>query len=194
MTGWPGHSILHTLYGEALDTLYAMYYASGRIDSADDYSVSSEEILSKLKESKVKYPGELVLDKYNRCMFESVDNEFTEVNIRAEETYSLTEQKIDKAWWNGLFGIDRPDKVTTTIFDNIQAIYTVKDSDLSGTKAEVAKRLYISEADYQEFYDYYMANKNVSTVYLNYSSKVFFKDSRYSVGVIFVCFLNNAVR
>ena len=166
MSGWSGHSMLHTLYGEAVNPLYMMYYASGGIDSADDYAVSSEEILSKLKESKVKYPGELVLDKYNRCMFESVDKEFTEVNIRAEETYSLTEQKIDKAWWNGLFGVDRPDKITTTVFDNIQAIYAVKDSDLSGTKAEVAKRLYISEADYDDFKAYYEANKNVCTVYL----------------------------
>ena len=105
-------------------------------------------------------------DKYSRCMFESVEEKFTEVNIRAEETYSLTEQKIDKAWWNGLFGIDRPDKITTTVFDNIQAIYAVQDSDLIGTKAEVAKRLYISEGDYEDFKTYYNANKNVCTVYL----------------------------
>ena len=65
-----------------------------------------------------------------------------------------------------MFGIDRPDKVTTTVFDNIPAIYAVQESDLSGTKAEVAKKLYISEADYDDFYDYYMDNKDFCTVYL----------------------------
>lgn len=166
MTGWSGHSMLHNYYGNVVNPLYMMYYASGGTDSADDYVVSSEAIMSKLTESKVKYGGELVQDKYSRCMFESVDKAFTEVNIRAEERYSLTEQKIDKAWWNGLFGVDRPDKVTTTVFDDIAAIYAVKDSDVSGTPAEVAKKLYISEADYEDFYEYYNANKNLCTVYL----------------------------
>lgn len=164
--GWSGHTMLHSYYGEAVNPLYMLYYAGSGIDSADDYVVSTEDIFAKLKTSRLDYPDELVNGKYSRKMFSSVDSEFTEVNIQAEETYSLTEQKIDKAWWNGLFGIDRPDKVTTTVFDNIPAIYAVQESDISGTKAEVAKKLYISEADYDDFYDYYMDNKDFCTVYL----------------------------
>ena len=166
MTGWSGHSMLNTYYGKAANPLYGMFYAGSGKDSADNYVLSSAQIQTKLRLSKEKYGGELVNGKYSRVMFESVDSEFTDVNIRADETYSLTEQKIDKAWWNGLFGVDRPDKVTTTVFDDIQAIYAVKESDLDGTAEEVAKRLYISKGDYEEFSEYYNANKDLCTVYL----------------------------
>ena len=166
MTGWSGHSMLNTYYGKAVNPLYGMFYAGSGKDSADNYVLSSAQIQTKLRLSKEKYGGELVNGKYSRVMFESVDSEFTDVNIRADETYSLTEQKIDKAWWNGLFGIDRPDKVTTTVFDDIQAIYAVKESDLEGSAEEVAKRLYISKGDYEEFSEYYNANKDLCTVYL----------------------------
>jgi hypothetical protein len=88
------------------------------------------------------------------------------VNISAEETYSLTDQKISKKWWDLLFGNDKPHSVTTTVFEDIKAIYAVQESDLDGTAEEVSKRLYISEADYKDFYDYYYANKNLCTVYL----------------------------
>ena len=65
-----------------------------------------------------------------------------------------------------LFGNDEPHSVTTTVFEDIKAIYAVQESDLDGTAEEVSKRLYISEADYKDFYDYYYANKNLCTVYL----------------------------
>lgn len=164
-TGWSGHTMIHSETGDVVNPLYALYYAGSGIDSADNYTASSEQILLKLKASAAKYGGELVNDKYSRVMFESVDSEFTEVNIKADETYSLTERKIDKWWWNGLFG-EREDVVKTTVFDDIAAIYAVKESDLTGTSEEVAKRLYISEGDYDTFLSYYNKNKSDSTVYL----------------------------
>ena len=166
MTGWSGHSMIHKYVGGVVNPLYGMFFANGGVDSADGYFVSSEDILAKLEQSKVKYGGELVNGKYSRVMFESVAKEFTDINITAEETYSLTEQKIDKAWWSGLFGVDREDKVTTQVFDNIKAIYEVKESDFEGSKSDACKRLYISEADYDEFYAYYKENKGDSTIYL----------------------------
>ncbi len=166
MTGWSGHSMIQNYYGEIVNPLYAMYYAGSGTDSADHFTVSSETIMSKLESSKTDYGGELVNGKYSRVMFSSVDSAFTEVNIRAEETYSLTDQTIDKSWWNGLFGFDVADKVTTEVFDNIKAIYSVQDSDVVGTAAEVAKRLYISESDYDDFMDFYKKNKGLATVYL----------------------------
>ncbi len=166
MTGWSGHSMIQNYYGEIVNPLYAMYYAGSGTDSADNCTVSSETIMSKLENSKTDYGGELVNGKYSRVMFSSVDSAFTEVNIKAEETYSLTDQTIDKSWWDGLFGLGVADKVTTEVFDNIKAIYPVKDSDVVGTAAEVAKRLYISEADYDDFMDFYKKNKGLATVYL----------------------------
>ena len=44
-------------------------------------------------------------------------------------------------------------------------LYAVKDSDMTGTAAEVSQRLFISESDYAEFSNYYNTHKNTSTVY-----------------------------
>lgn len=102
--------------------------------------------------------------KYSSKIFEIVDSEFTEVNIQADETYALTSETISKNWWNLLFKTSGT--TISTTFDGIQAIYPVKSSDISGTDAEIAERLYISESDCAEFKAFYHANQSKSTVYL----------------------------
>ena len=161
---WAGNFTWQDRYGEDIDTLYAMYYTGGGTDSADSYTVSSEDILAKLKASKNKYGGVLVNGKYSSNMFSSYDKEFTDVNIKADETYSLTSQKISKNWWDKLWNL-RGD-VTTTVFDGIEAIHAVTEDDFVGTKEEICKKLYISEADYDDFKSYYDSNKALCTTYL----------------------------
>ena len=156
--------VLNYYYGKDIDTLYSLYYAGSGTDSADNYTLSSEEILADLKSSASKYGGILVNGKYSQYMFESVAEEWMDVNIKADETFSLTDEIIDKSWWDKFWGLKGD--VTTNTFDGIKAIYAVKDSDMSGSAAEVAKRLYISEADYAEFSNFYNANKAENTVYL----------------------------
>ena len=156
--------VLNYYFGTDIETLYSMYYAGSGTDSADNYTLSSEEILADLKASASKYGGILVNGKYSQYMFESVAEEWTDVNIKADETFSLTDEIIDKSWWDKFWGLKGD--VTTTTFDGIKAIYAVKDSDMSGSAAEVSQRLFISEADYAEFSNFYNANKDENTVYL----------------------------
>ena len=156
--------VLNHYFGTDIETLYSMYYAGSGTDSADNYTLSSEEILADLKSSASKYGGVLVNGKYSKYMFEGVAEEWTDVNIKADETFSLTDEIIDKNWWDKFWGLKGD--VTTNTFDGIKAIYAVKDSDMSGNAAEVAKRLHISEADYAEFSNFYNANKDENTVYL----------------------------
>lgn len=144
--------------------LYMLFYTGGGTDSADDYTVSSEMILDALEDGATKYGGVLINGKYSSLMFDSYDTEFTEVNIKADESYQLTNAVINKTWWDRLWGYSGD--VTTTTFDNIQAIYAVKDSDMTGTAEEICNRLYISEADYENFRDFYDTNKNLCTTYL----------------------------
>ncbi len=151
-------------YGKRIETLYSMYYAGSGTDSADKYAVSSEDILADLQASKSKYGGYLVNGKYSSKMFDSFDREFTEVNIRADETYDLTSEKIDRNWWDKLWGL-RGD-VTTSKFDGISAIHAVTEEDVQGNAAEAVQRLFIADADYADFLDFYQKNKNVCTVYL----------------------------
>ena len=144
--------------------LYMLFYTGGGTDSADDYTVSSEMILNALEEGASKYGGVLINGKYSSKMFDSYDTEFTEVNIRADEEYQLTNAVIDKSWWDRLWGYSG--NVTTTTFDNIHAIYPIKETDMKGSAEEICQRLYISEADYADFKSFYDANKNLSTIYL----------------------------
>lgn len=161
---WPGNATYDEYYGEDVKTLYALYYAGGGTDSADNYTVSSEDILSKLKASKTQYGAPLVNDKYSACMFESYESEFTDVTIEADETFSLTSEKISKSWWDKLWNLKG--NVSTTTFDGIEAIRAVREEDFAGTEEEICKRLYISEADYDDFKAYYDENKTLCTTYL----------------------------
>ena len=156
---WSGYA-----YGKNVERLYATYFSGESVDSADGYTVPSEDILADLKASKAKYGGDLVNGKYSRNMFESVAQEWTEVNIQADKTFSLTDEKIDRNWWEKLWGLSGT--VTTNTFDGISAIYEVKESDVQGSAEEVCQRLYIDEADYTNFYTYYQNNKERCTVYL----------------------------
>ena len=161
---WPGNFTYHDKYGEDIDTLYAMYYTGGGKDSADSYTVSSEDILSKLRASKNDFGGVLVNGKYSANMFSSYDKDFTDVTIEADETFSLTSQKISKSWWDKLWNLKGD--VSTTTFDGIEAIHAVTEDDFAGTEEEICKRLYISQADFSHFKSYYEQNKALCTTYL----------------------------
>ena len=150
--------------GYNIETLYTMYYAGSGTDSADSFEVSSDMIRDKLLQGTKSYGGALVNGKYSKVLFERVDDKFTEVNIRRDETFDLTSQTISKSWWDKLWNLKGD--VSTTVFDGIQAIYPVTKDDLLGTKEEVCKRLYISTADYDGFKKYFDENKETATVYL----------------------------
>ncbi len=151
-------------YGYPIQTLYMLFNSGSGTDSADSYTVSSEALMEQMRASKIEYGGVVINGKYSSEIFESYDKEFTEVTIRAEDNFSLTSEKISKSWWDLLFKTNG--SVVSTKFDGIQAIYPVKASDMTGTKKEVADRLYISEGDYEHFNAFYEANKADSTVYL----------------------------
>ena len=156
LTGWK--------YGKNIETLYSMYFAGDETDSADHYTVSSEDILADLKASKNKYGGYLINGKYSDKMFESVAEEWTDVTIRADETFSLTDEIIDRNWWEKFWGLSGD--VTTNTFDGISAIQKVTESDMEGTAQEISRRLYIDRADYNDFNDFYQSNKSFCSVYL----------------------------
>ena len=141
--------------------LYWLAYAGVGTDSADEYVLSSEEIETKLKEYTQKYGGELVNDRYSRVLFDTVADDFTEVNIRADEEYSLTNEVLGSSWWDKLWGITYP-----STFDGIKAIYEVTDADFKDDEKASCDGLFIAERDYAEFKEFYNANKAENAIYL----------------------------
>ena len=93
-----------------------------------------------MKGSLTKYGGVAVNGRYSKSIFESVDSKFTDVNIKADETFSLTSQVVSGNFWQWMFGADG---YKTTIYDGIKAIYPVTESDVQGINEDVSKRLYI---------------------------------------------------
>lgn len=146
---------------QEVSPLYWLAYAGDGTDSADEYVLSSEEIENKLKEYTQKYGGELVNDRYSRVLFDTVADDFTEVNIRADEEYSLTNEVLGSSWWDKLWGITYP-----STFDGIKAIYEVTDADFKDNEKATCDGLFIAERDYAEFKEFYDANKEENVVYL----------------------------
>lgn len=150
-------------YGYPIETLYLMFQSEEKIDSTDGHTVSSEEITEQLIDSKAKFGGNLINGKYSAKVFESVADSFTDINKKADENFSLTSETISQSFWQSMFG---QHTTHTNTYNGIQAIYPVKDSDLEGSKAEVANRLFISKTDYDDFKNFYNVNKALCTVYL----------------------------
>ncbi len=152
--------------GYDINSLYFLFNSGAGKDSADNYVVRSEELEAKLNESATRFGGDLVNEKYSRYMFESVDEEFTDLNIQRDETYSLTSQVIEQTWWEKLWGTNHVQSSAT--FNGIKAIYAIdKTKDFSGSIADISKRLYVAESDCNDLKTYCNKSENAdSTVYL----------------------------
>ena len=163
---WSNNVTSHDYYGDTVNPLYYIFNSGDSTDSADNYTVSSEDLTAELKKSKELFGGELVNDKYSRIIFESVADEWTDKNIERETEYPLTSEIISQTWWEKLWGNSHVESSTT--FDGIQAIYAVDtENDLQGTDDEVSQRLYISSGDVQDLKDFCTAPENEDcTIYL----------------------------
>lgn len=115
-------------------------------------------------ENSVPFPPALVAGKYPRSLFSKWDTEYTEKWVKSTEEIKLKDFKVDKKWWQHIFG---GVTMTETDFGKLQAIQSVSDADLKGTDAEISKRLAVGKADLPNFKAYYdEAKKADKTVFL----------------------------
>lgn len=134
------------------------------VDSADSYLLTSEALMDRLEKTYSKFGGEAVENKYSSLIFKTIASEYTDVNITSEDEYALTSETISQNFFEKWFG---QHTVHTSTFDGIKAIQKVTSHDIQGNPSEVSKNLFISEADYKNFYDFCnTAMKADETVYL----------------------------
>lgn len=158
-------SILSSGYAQSqMKQLDYLFYAEN--GNADEYTLSAEKILAYLKSYTSAHGGALINDKYSAALFENVDDEFTDVNIRADKTFSLTSETIDRSWWDRLWGNDG-DVTDSVTYDGIEAIKEVTANDFTDDETANCDNLFIGYADYDEFKAYYdTATTANETVYL----------------------------
>lgn len=148
--------------------------------NADEYDVPSEDILGYMSRYTAQHGGELVNNKYSKALFESVDSSFTDINIRADKTYSLTSEIIKQEWWEKLFGTSHVEEIEE--FNNIKAIEAVDYSDISNLEStQVCKKYYVDDSDYEEFSEFCKtAKRKNETVYLfRYKQSEYFSAEVY---------------
>jgi hypothetical protein len=164
-TGFNYHWYTSNMIENELSKLNYIFYSGSDENSADSYTVKSDEIKQWMLDYTNKFGGLFINGKYSDYLFESVDDEFTEVNIKATDEYTLTSEKLGQHWWQKIFGGSYV--ANTTVFDNIEAIHEVESSDFKSSDELNAKNLYIAESDYSAFKSYYdTATKNDKTVFL----------------------------
>ena len=155
--------------GSDLGVLYGIFNSGSAINSADSYIVQSSEIKTWLKSTKTLFGGELVNEKYSKAVFEQVDDVFTDMNVRRDEKKPLTSIKVTEPdWWGKLWGKKATEEDQSEAFKDIASIYSIDYSkDLTGTKSDVANRLFIYEDDYSDFINFCNSSqKDDKTVYL----------------------------
>lgn len=190
-------------YDNPIYYLNYLFYAEN--GNADDYTLSAEKLLGNKEtgekgwletftalytasDSSPDYTT-LVNGKYLSALFESVDDEFTDVTISSDDEYNLTDKTVSNSIWDKLFGHEI--KVDTSY--TISAIQKVTRSDLElySNATTFCNEFYISESDYETFSDYVeaaeSANKTVflfryyQSEYVSNEATEYMKDTEWSL-------------
>lgn len=151
-----------------INRLDYLFYSGSDIDSADNYTVKSKELLNWFDSYTKKYHTEeaLVLDKYSPHLFEKVDEDFTDAHISAGDKRTLKNFKISQTeWWEKLFGIER---VETDYYNGIEGIREITKEDFESDNADlICQKLYIDRSDYDDFKNFFnIATLSNETVFL----------------------------
>ncbi len=152
-----------------IDTLHLMFDAGDKLNSADEYRVSSSDLKKRLDLLTKQYGGELVEGKYDRSLFAEVANEVTDLTIPAKQMSKeeFENQRVARNWWQAFYRSESwQERNPSTTFDKIQTVYTVSDTDLNATDEELSARLFIAKADCDDFRSFYEAHRLGETVYI----------------------------
>lgn len=161
-------------YERIIYELRYLFYADN--GNADAYVLPSEKLVGDERKGvkgwfetyTAKYGGALVNNRFSKDLFNHVDDEFTEVNITANDEFKLSDVTTTKNWWSWLFGPGSDQTVTGTNTYNISAIQKVTTKDFDDyAKAVFEDKFYVDESDYDELRQYVIeSNAKNETVYL----------------------------
>ena len=163
--GWEGQ-----YSGEIIDSLYYLFLANNENSYINDYGqyvLSGDVVLDYIRNySDSHSSSSLVADKYSADLFSDYDDQFTYVEVEADDGYTLTSEKLTQTFWEKFFNLDGS-QVISTQFENINAIYEVQSEDVTDDSAETCANLYINESYYDDFKSFYdSATESGQTIYI----------------------------
>ena len=143
---------IKTYYGKDVNPLYLMFNAGSGDNSADNYIPTPEEIKEKMQDRSEIYGGEQIIGaegSYSKCLFESIDEQYTDLRIYNTDEFKLENTVINENWWKVLWGLE--DKYISKDFEDIKAIEPISDSVLEYTDEAISSELLISQNDVSAF-------------------------------------------
>lgn len=128
-----------------LTSLPLVFYAQN--GNADDYVLPAEDLLERIAAGSAD--GGEVAGKYDAAFFSAWDGEYTDLTIRADDGFVLTEADSTESWWARFWG-------TNSTFTNTYTVPAVEEVDLSdmGDEDAFCGAYYVDESDYGELYAY----------------------------------------
>lgn len=104
--------------------------------------------------------------KIYKALFDSVDAEIKDYRIKADEKHTLLAQKWTQSWWEEHVTGGHHKDGNIGVGAEVDAIYEVTDSDILNDERLTCGKLFISTSDYNEFINFYNANKAENYIYL----------------------------
>lgn len=129
------------------DSFAAAFYTGG--GSCEDYAINGKDLKEKLLENSSKLGSPYIHGAYSKALFEDYAQAgrklgYNRKEIKATDKFDIFWNYTTKSLWQKIFTGEQD---VDTVYESLDAIVTVKDSDLTGNNAEIAERLKIAESD-----------------------------------------------
>lgn len=129
------------------DNFAAVFYTGDNASYMDRY-VSSDELTAQLLENSKILGGPYLEERYSEALFSEFVNPyhtrgFNYKEIRANDLVDIFWNITTKSAWQEIFG----GYDVETMYDTMNAIVIITESDLKGSNAEISDRLRISQND-----------------------------------------------
>lgn len=166
------NKILDTIDMGCEKTLNSIFYLfESDTDKGTDYILPAEELLKYIQ--NYKGSGEKINGKYYSELFEDFVDEgrqigYNQVDVKAEDKFSLTSYNLSQSFWQKLFGIADYEKEE---FDNIKGIEQINSADFTLSDESFSSKYFVNNEDASKIKEYCVSSqlKDRTVFLLRYS-------------------------
>lgn len=129
------------------------------VDKGTDYILPAEELLSYIQ--NYNGSGEKINGKYYSELFETFVDEgrkigYNQVEVKAEDEFSLTSYNLSQSFWHKLFGIA---DYEVEEFNNIKGIEQIDSADFALSDESFSSKYFVNSEDSSEIKNYCVSSQ-----------------------------------